>query len=178
MTKSKKPDDPEEMAVFRQAMRGIKPLSHTKVALQKKRPPSLRPKKREDESTEETFAFSDHEHLPLVTSEDFLEFARSGPQHKILRNMRQGHYEAEAILDLHGKTSTEARESLSRFLLQCQRESVKHALIIHGKGRGHSMPILKNKLNHWLRQTEHVLAFCTATPKHGGSGALYVLLRR
>jgi DNA-nicking Smr family endonuclease len=82
------------------------------------------------------------------------------------------------VLDLHGKTSAEAREFLGEFLLQCQHENVRHVLIIHGKGKDSAIPVLKNKLNNWLRQTEQVIAFCTATPRHGGSGALYLLLRR
>jgi DNA-nicking Smr family endonuclease len=178
MTKPKKPDiSEEEAALFRDAMRGVKPLAHTKITAQKKiltprRPPKI------DDLLEESFPFSDYERLDPVKSDDFLEFSRSGIQHKVLRNMRRGQYNAEAILDLHGKTSAKARESLSEFLLQCQHEGVRHILIIHGKGRDSDTPILKNKVNNWLRQTEQVIAFCTATPKHGGSGALYVLLRR
>ena len=79
---------------------------------------------------------------------------------------------------MHRKTVDEARESLSHFLITCKTKGIRHVLIIHGKGRGAGKPILKNKLNHWLRQTEQVLAFCSAAPKDGKSGAVYVLLRR
>jgi DNA-nicking Smr family endonuclease len=176
MTKPKKPDT-EEIDIFRKAMQGVKPLTHTKVTTEKKRLIPKRPAKIFDES-EEGFAFSDYERLDPVKTEDFLEFSRSGVQDKVLRKMRQGQYNAEAILDLHGKTAREACESLSHFLLQCQHQDVRHILIIHGKGRDNDWPVLKNKLNNWLRQTEQVIAFCTAGPKHGGNGALYVLLRR
>jgi DNA-nicking Smr family endonuclease len=52
--------------------------------------------------------------------------------------------------------------------------------IIHGKGNGsrHRGPVLKQKINHWLRQRDEVLAFCSARPMDGGTGAIYVLLRR
>ena len=96
----------------------------------------------------------------------------------MIRNLRKGQYNAEAVLDLHGKTIEEAREILGHFLLNCQRKGIRHVIIIHGKGRSHSKPIIKNKLNHWLCQTEHVLAFCSATAQDGGTGALYILLRR
>lgn len=40
------------------------------------------------------------------------------------------------------------------------------------------MPVLKGKVNVWLRQKGEVMAFCTAIPRDGGTGAVYVLLRR
>jgi DNA-nicking Smr family endonuclease len=53
--------------------------------------------------------------------------------------------------------------------------------IIHGKGkrsRNNKGPVIKTKVNHWLRQRDDVLAFCSARPIDGGTGAIYVLLRR
>jgi DNA-nicking Smr family endonuclease len=38
--------------------------------------------------------------------------------------------------------------------------------------------VLKQKVNDWLRQKNEVLAFCSARPNDGGSGAVYVLLKR
>ncbi|MET0035007.1 MAG: Smr/MutS family protein [Candidatus Thiodiazotropha lotti] len=38
-------------------------------------------------------------------------------------------------------------------------------------------PILKHKLNIWLRQRDDVLAFTSAPRRDGGTGAAYVLLR-
>lgn len=178
MTKTKSPDLSEEAAIFREAMRGVKPLAkNTKIVLQKVTPP-FRRRAQINDTPLKSIPFSDFDRFEPVKSEDYLEFSLAGIQHKVLRNMRRGQYNAEAILDLHGKTSAEARESLSDFLLQCHHEGLRHILIIHGKGRDNDIPVLKNKLNNWLRQTEQVIAFCTATPKHGGCGALYVLLRR
>jgi DNA-nicking Smr family endonuclease len=39
------------------------------------------------------------------------------------------------------------------------------------------MPVIKNELNRWLRQHKDVQAFCSASQKDGGTGALFVLLR-
>jgi DNA-nicking Smr family endonuclease len=75
-------------------------------------------------------------------------------------------------------TAEDAKNALSHFLAACKRNGIRHVLMIHGKGRSNRKPILKNKLNHWLRQTDDVLAFCSAMSKDGSSGALYVLLRR
>jgi DNA-nicking Smr family endonuclease len=52
--------------------------------------------------------------------------------------------------------------------------------IIHGKGNrsNHKGPVIKTKINNWLRQHERILAFHSARPVDGGTGAIYVLLRR
>lgn len=173
----KKPEiDEKDQALFRDSMRGIKPLRTTKIT---PNPPAVAPRKRiiRHEEPEED-PFSDYETLSPVGSDELLSFARPGIQHKILRNLRNGKYNVEATLDLHGKTVMEARTALHLFLVACQQHGIRHALVIHGKGRSNAQPILKNKLNHWLRQTEQVLAFCSATIRDGRSGALYVLLKR
>ena len=38
--------------------------------------------------------------------------------------------------------------------------------------------MLKIKVNSWLRQKDQVLAFCSARPQDGGTGAVYVLLKK
>lgn len=167
----------QDQTLFRDAMRGIKPIKHTKLTLDT--PPSQIPPKRKPKEVEpdELEEFSDFENLSPVGSNTILQFSRPGVQHKILRNLRNGKYNVEVTLDLHGKTVIEARELLSLFLFECKKNGIRHVLIIHGKGREIKKPILKNKLNHWLRQAEQVLAFCSATSKNGSSGAMYVLLK-
>ncbi len=173
----KKPDISEdEKSLFRDAMRGVKPIVRTKIEPTPVKPTQRKPHTIKDD--EPSFSsFSDYETLEPVTSESIIEFHQSGIQHKTLRKLRTGQYNVEGILDLHGMTVDQANEALHRFLLQCKQEKLRHVLIIHGKGREQSQPILKNKLNHWLRQTPHVIAFCSATNKDGRSGAMYVLLK-
>lgn len=164
-----------DQSVFREAMRGTKPISHTKIALGSS--PPLKSKKQISETEEpEIDIFSDYESLESVGRDSILQYSRPGIQHKILRNLRNGKYNVEAVLDLHGMTVIEARSALSRFLLECQKSNTRHVLIIHGKGHA-DKPVLKNRLNHWLRQTEQVLAFCSATNRDGSTGSLYVLLK-
>jgi len=166
-----------DKAIFREAMRHVKPLTHTKI--QSSSPSPQRPTlKKEKEHKKMDTPFSDYDKLEPVSSEDLLAFNRPGIQHKILRKLRGGQYNVEAVLDLHGMTVEKASIALHQFLLHCQERAVRHVLIIHGKGTSSGKPILKNKLNHWLRQTEHVLAFCSATAKDGRGGALYALLKK
>lgn len=178
MVKKNETDDEDKIA-FDEAMRGVKRIPLSKKIHQKTISPMRRPKSQfEKNEAEETWFFSDFETLEPVGSEDRLTFSRSSISYKILRKLYKGQYNKEAVLDLHGLTVEEARLALSQFLEKCRQNKIRHVLIIHGKGRGKTKPILKNKLNHWLRQTEIVLAFCSAEGRDGSSGALYVLLRR
>lgn len=168
--------DKEEIDLFRDAMRGTKPLVHTKIT-PKRTPPKKRPVSSNESKDPDPFLFQFDETFPEVTGSDLLEFHRGGLQHKVLRNLRRGQYNVQATLDMHGMRVTEARETLSYFLLDCVKKGIRHVLVIHGKGHGTLKPVLKNKLNQWLRQIEYVLAFCSATQKEGRSGAVYVLLK-
>ena len=176
---AKKPTLTEDDKIaFKEATRGVTRISHSKIVEKRIIPPVKRRSFEQNDANSAQFEFSDFEKLELVGSNDLLSFSRPGIQHKILRKLRGGQYNVEGKLDLHGKTVEEAKKALSLFLTQCQTKGVRHVLIIHGKGQKMGKPVLKNKLNHWLRQIDDVLVFCSATAKEGRSGALYVLLRR
>lgn len=176
MTKKREISEADQ-ALFRQAMQGVKRISAKKTIEPVPPQPPLR-KKKSPAALDESFApFSDYEKVEPVTGEEMIQYKKSGLQHKSLRKLRLGQYNVEAILDLHGMTAAEAKESLHRFLMRCQQKSTRHVLIIHGKGRSNTHPILKNKLNNWLRQIDQVVAFCSASAKDGRSGAMYVLLK-
>jgi DNA-nicking Smr family endonuclease len=115
----------------------------------------------------------------LETGEELL-YCRTGLQHSVLRKLRRGHYSVGAELDLHGMRVEEARQALGAFLQHALAGDTRVVRIIHGKGNGslNKQPVLKGKVNHWLRQRNDVLAFCSARPVDGGTGAIYVLLRR
>ena len=91
-----------------------------------------------------------------------------------------GKVHIDAELDLHGLTAVRAEPILAMFLAECQQQQIRSVRIIHGKGWGSrdNRPVLKSKVNYWLRQSDAVLAFCSATIEDGGTGALYVLLKR
>ena len=121
--------------------------------------------------------FSDAE----ITEEcpDILSFSRSGLQHSVLKKLRQGKHPIEQVLDLHGLTVTEARKELQEFLGECEAAGLRHIIIVHGKGfRSKDKPVIKPMVHRWLRVVDNVLAFHSAQPKDGGSGAVYVLLKK
>ena len=111
-----------------------------------------------------------------------LEFKRAGVQNGVYRKLRQGRYEFEARLDLHRMTVAIARRELFDFIEESHKLGLRSALLIHGKGergpKGESSAILKGCVNHWLREMDIVQAFHSAQPRHGGTGAVYLLLRK
>jgi DNA-nicking Smr family endonuclease len=72
----------------------------------------------------------------------------------------------------------EAKAALYEFLSAAGLAGIRCVRVIHGKGRrsGHQGPVLKRKLGRWLQLRDDVLAYCSARPVDGGTGAVYVLL--
>ncbi|HYN76646.1 MAG TPA: Smr/MutS family protein, partial [Lamprocystis sp. (in: g-proteobacteria)] len=114
-----------------------------------------------------------------VETHEFLSYARPGVQQRVLAELGRGAIEVGLEVDLHGLTVDLARRVLAEFLVECGHRRVRCARIIHGKGSRSSgaPPVLKQKVNYWLRLHTEVLAFCSATRRDGGTGAVYVLLR-
>lgn len=169
----KKTDD--SIDAFHEAMAGTKRLVTNKVRLAPRKPKRLPPPR---ESLAEPLISDETLALAPVGSEDSLSYKHASVSHKILRNLRKGQYNVDAQLDLHGLTVEQAKQAVDQFLQSCMQQQVRVALIIHGKGRFRELPILKNKLNHWLRSLDVVLAFCSAGATHGSRGAVYVLLKK
>jgi len=113
-----------------------------------------------------------------VGPEDKLTYARSGLQDKIIRKLRQGKFDIDSRLDLHGMTHELAQDQLAAFFSRCIGNGHRCVLLIHGKGyrSGEKIPVLKNLVNRWLREQDYVRAFCSARPRDGGAGAVYVLV--
>jgi len=166
--------------LFLEAMRGVKPLKQDTVL-----PKTLKlkpiPKQRqlEEVAIKHDMLSDAYDPAELETGEE-LFFVRPGIQQGILRRLRRGAFSVRAELDLHGMIVPEARAAVAGFLRYSQQHNIRCVRIIHGKGYGswQKQPILKNKLNHWLQQRDEVLAFCSARSVDGGTGAVYVLLKR
>jgi len=105
-----------------------------------------------------------------------------GVDRRHLKRLQAGTIPAEWELDLHGLTAAEARSDLRRTLAAAHEEGVRCVLVIHGRGRHSELgPVLKEELPAWLDApplSRLVMAFASARPEDGGSGASYVLLRR
>ena len=173
---SDKQDKPDDTHLLRDAFKDVQPLSGERSEPYRRRiPPRPLNLPVGDEDEEERDLYSEQE----IETGEVLDFARPGVQQRLMHDLRRGYLEVGGELDLHGLTVPYAREELNRFLAACHARHVRVARIIHGKGYRSQgrQPVLKQKLNLWLRQREDVLAF-TSAPRHdGGTGAAYVLLR-
>lgn len=117
--------------------------------------------------------------VPPVEPEQLLEFKLDGVQPGVYKKLRQGKYGVDYHLDLHRKTVAEARQEVYELLRTASKLNRRVLLITHGKGIMSNPPArLKSYLYHWLQQVESVLAFHSALPQHGGTGSVYVLLKK
>ena len=94
--------------------------------------------------------------------------------------LKRGGLSIDGRIDLHGLTRDEAKSRLEIFLTNAHRQQRRCLLVITGKGRD-GTGVLKAEVPHWLNLPHlrpMVLGVTHAQPKHGGDGALYVLLRR
>ncbi|MEY3220866.1 MAG: hypothetical protein RIT27_2223 [Pseudomonadota bacterium] len=169
----------EEIALFRENMQDVKPLEYNGIM---PRAPRLKPIPKQlyrDEANIFHDMLSDiYDPSDVETGEELI-YLKNGVQRSVLRKLRRGHYSVLAELDLHGMTTPQARQAVSGFLRECRLFNLRCLRIIHGKGYGsyQKQPVLKSKLNAWLRQHDHVLAFCSARASDGGTGAVYVLIQ-
>lgn len=95
--------------------------------------------------------------------------------------LKRGQVQIERKLDLHGRTQTEAHGELDRFLTMASVSGLRCILVVTGKGGVDGRGVLRQMVPRWLDEAgnrQKVLTFCPAQPRHGGDGALYVLLRR
>jgi DNA-nicking Smr family endonuclease len=109
-------------------------------------------------------------------------------ERKTLQALRRGRKDVDSVIDLHGMRQEEAHFALLSFLHRAQGSGHALVLVITGKGGAavsnglfEERGVLRRMVPHWLRLPDlrHlVIGFEEASPQHGGSGALYVRLRR
>lgn len=100
-------------------------------------------------------------------------------QHTI-RRIKKGRIEIDSRIDLHGLTEFEAHRRLFDFLKQCQQQEARIVLVITGKGKS-GAGVLRRAVPLWFEESAFramIGGFRVANPAHGGDGALYVRLRR
>jgi DNA-nicking Smr family endonuclease len=95
------------------------------------------------------------------------------------RKLRKGDIVPDRVIDLHGHNLADAHAALSDIIESDSGERV--LLVITGKGRADRPSRIRSELNYWLessRLRSRIAAMRPAHPRHGGSGAFYVILRR
>jgi DNA-nicking Smr family endonuclease len=176
----KKQLDPDDIALFRKSVRDAKPIQDDRVEPYKPSPEAEPKQLQRDEAEAMQDLLSGYYDAEQLNQADSIQFHRPGLQHSILRKLRRGQYSIGGELDLHGMTLNQARAALLNFVNEAKQSGNHCVRIIHGKGlrSSNNGPVLKPMVAKWLTQLGDVLAYCSARPQDGGSGAVYVLLKK
>ncbi|MET0405891.1 MAG: Smr/MutS family protein [Cystobacter sp.] len=173
----------DDASLFLSAMDGVQQMTHRGEA------PVSHPRLPEmiDENAEALAELAEmvagQGDFSISGSDEFIEGAAPGVDARLLRSLRRGDFILQGQLDLHGMTQARAQEAVDRFLAESHRAKKRCVLIVHGRGLNSpaQIPVLKEWLRGWLGQKrigKTVLAFSSARPQDGGTGAVYVLIRR
>ena len=186
---SKDTNAPDDVDLFRKAVGTVQPLKHEPRHLARAEKPALiRSSAQATVNSTRPLSMTtieqSRDYLEQLESLESLDpsidrvFIRPGLQHRTMKQLRRGKISLGNTLDLHGATALQAKQKLSRFITASIASNSRAVIIVHGKGMRstNNTPVLKTRVNYWLRENENVLGFCPAAPRHGGSGALYVLL--
>jgi DNA-nicking Smr family endonuclease len=172
---------------FRDAMSDVVPLAQKRVAPEPDAPvltPAQQVRRDAAEGRRSGRDAVDPNYLTLgevslVHPRDTLSWKKDGVQHEVFRKLRGGRYPIDARLDLHRLTVREARQALFDFLMLAQRRGWRTVLISHGRGERSATPArVKSYVAHWLSQVPEVIAYHSAARHHGGTGSVYVLLKK
>jgi len=185
MTRRHTPQE-EEINVFRHALEaaGVRRITTNRADPGRPRQPQPAHEARRRAAVEnqvlQTNGRTSDGRVEAVRPSEYLEFSVPDLPWRTFSQLKRGQLAWQAGLDLHGYTLEEARHQLEGFLRDAINQRMRSVLIVHGKawGTDANYPVLKSHTNTWLREWPGVLAFCSATDPDGGTGALYVLLRR
>ncbi|HIX61712.1 MAG TPA: Smr/MutS family protein [Candidatus Halomonas stercoripullorum] len=186
MSRLHPPDDDDDANAFRQALHkaGVRRLYTNRAdpGRSRRQDPSAAQRRAAAvavDNGEQASRTSDGRVTPVRPSE-FLDFALPDLPYRTYSQLKRGQIAWEAGLDLHGYSLDEARQELESFLKEAAGNRWRCVLVVHGKAWGSSAdyPVIKSHVNTWLREWPAVLAFCSSRDSDGGTGAVYVLLRR
>ncbi|MBM4288755.1 MAG: DNA mismatch repair protein MutS [Deltaproteobacteria bacterium] len=119
----------------------------------------------------------------LSLTDEYVEGQVPGLDPQVVAALKAGALPLQDYCDLHGLSVPHAQVCLRQFLAQALVRDYRTVLVVHGRGHNSpdNLPVLKGHLQRWLtmkRFRRQVLAFASAQPYDGGTGALYLLLRR
>lgn len=169
----------DDTRAFRRAMIGVRPLAAVQRAPAAPKP---RPGARFSRANREAPLWEERRRpydAGAPEGGDAVSFRRPAVRPDALRRLGRGDVPVEGEIDLHGLTRQAAHEALRSFLAASIARGLRCVRVVTGKGLGSgaSGPVLRPSVIDWLSHLEHVLAFVSARPADGGTGALHVLLK-
>ena len=177
----------DDGALFYQAMQEVAPLTHQGAFSVPGKPRSYPPVFPFKEDWETLCALMElvegKGEFDLSLTDEYLEGQVPDLDPRVVKALKDGALPVQDYCDLHGLSVDEAEGRLRKFLAHSQVRNYRTVLVIHGRGHNSpgNLPVLKSRLQGWLtmkRFRRQVLAFASAQPYDGGTGALYLLLRR
>ncbi|OJY69646.1 MAG: DNA mismatch repair protein MutS [Sphingobium sp. 66-54] len=104
------------------------------------------------------------------------------------KRIRGGRLSPDISVDLHGLTLAAAHLRLERLLGDAVRQGWRVLLVVTGRPRPAPAPgearrrgAIRAEIGDWLARSAHagrIASVRQAHPRHGGDGALYIILRR
>jgi len=175
----KKPRHEDDIELFRQAVGPVRELPEAA-------PPPAKPKPRaraamaERDESEALSEFRRAMAQDDLQAGDALSYRRDEVPPRVVQRLRRGLYAAQDELDLHHSDAPAAEALLRAFLQHSRHAGFGCVRIIHGKGLNSdsAIPVLKNLVDRVLRHRADVLAYHSAPPAQGGTGAVLVLLAK
>ena len=164
--------------LFRDAVQGVKPLDGPQNPPERPKPRPAARFSRADRLAVLEESLREPPDDPTLAGGEELVFHREGVRQTVLRTLRRGGYRVQGEIDLHGLSVIEARQALREFLARALLNHWRCVRIVHGKGlrSGTRGPVLKGLVGSVLRKLDPVVAYVSARPVDGGTGAVYVLL--
>jgi DNA-nicking Smr family endonuclease len=187
MTKRRKRDlTGDEAALFVAAMRDASPLKKRAVKGRPAKAPVLAPEKIPAAAAKPRLAGPAGKPAPArprtIAPPPLAHGRAAGLDRATAERLSKGRLPVEATLDLHGMTQAEAHRALARFVERSVAARRRCVLVVTGRGLFKAEGgVLREAAPRWLNEAPlraHVLGFDYAQSRHGGAGALYVLLKR
>ncbi len=175
----------DDLDYFLKEMRGVVPLKKDLKADLKttNKNDSQSLQARRNAAQEQTVAdrnFLTDEFVDLLGPFDPVIYKKEGVQEGVYKRLKQGRYPIDAALNLHKKSVEVCRKEVFNFIEDCYKHDIRVALISFGKGvTPDSLPcVIKSYLARWLPELPHVIAVSSAHKSHGGTSAVYALLKK
>lgn len=169
---SKDHENEEDKILWKTVTRDVKKLGHKEKADLSSKPKRVQVR----------------DHIPLIPLTDLVIPQGGGIDRKTEDRVRKGEMTIEGRLDLHGHTLSAARDKLLQFVTRSFASNKRTILVITGKGRSSEESwhapgkgAINREFRLWLEDPSvkpYILSIAQSQPKHGGSGAYYIYLRK
>jgi DNA-nicking Smr family endonuclease len=174
-------DGGDDARLFRESIGRVRPLRQGDAQAPRKPRPAPRAAQAERDEARVREELLVHPIDPAaIEVGDEIHYLKTGQPAKILKQLRRGHFSVRAELDLHEMTLAVARDAVRAFLDESIARRDYCVRIVHGKGLRSRAdgPVLKRMTAALLARRKDVLAYASARPAQGGTGAVVVLLAR